>query len=340
MGQRHPIDEDYENEGTGFFSGQRLLILIPLAAIVLVLLFCVIKILIWNKGTRFSFDGPEDPDALLSESMDYYSVMSSELLAGREDKETQILFLGDDILTYGSQESSISSQTAAATGATVYNCGFPGSSFACRYETFDEEYCTDAFSFVRIAYCIKSGDFTLLEAYKTEADIYDPSFDQTITQLQMIDFNQIDIIFLGYGTYDYLNGYKTVDGNDDKATTSMTGALYRGIDVIHEAYPHIRFVVMAPTFCFYDEGNGTLSAGDIRRVGETDENLGGYVVALRAMCELISVSFLDNYFGIPLNMETAQEYLVDDVHVKDTVRKMIADKVIDFVEHKHKQYVQ
>lgn len=335
---RHPIDEDYENGKTGFFSGQRLLVLIPLAAIVLILIFCVAKLLIWNKGTRYHFDGPEDPSGLQTESMDYFNAMNSELLAGREDKETQILFLGDDILTYGSEESSIPTLTAAATGATVYNCAFPGSSLASRYESFNEDYCTDAFSFVRIAYCIKSGDFTLLDAYKTEADIYDTSFDATITRLQMIDFNQIDMIFLGYGTYDYLNGLMTTDINNDKATNAMTGALYTGIDVIHEAYPHIRFIVMAPTFCYYDEGNGTLSAGDVRRVGETNENLGGYVVALRAMCEMIGASFLDNYFGIPLNVETAQEYLVDNVHVNDAARRLIADKVIDFVEHR--QYVQ
>lgn len=332
---RHPIDEDYENERTGFFSGQRLLILIPLAAIVLVLIFCIVKILIWNKGTRFHFDEPEDASGLQSETMDYFSVMDPELLAGRGDKETQILFLGDDILTYGPEESSIPSLTAAATGATVYNCAFPGSSLASSYVSFNDEYCTDAFSFVRIAYCIKSGDFTLLDAYKTEADIYDPSFDATITQLQMIDFNQIDMIFLGYGTFDYLNGHMTTDITNDKAINAVTGALYTGIDVIHEAYPHIRFIVMAPTFCYYDEGNGTLSAGDVRRVGETDENLGGYVVALRAMCEMISgTSFLDNYFGIPLNVETAQEYLTDNIHVNDTVRRLIADKVIDFVEHR------
>lgn len=334
MGHKHPVDEDYEDGGTGFFTGQRLLILIPLAAIVLVILFCIAKILIWDKGTRFHFDEPEDPSSLDSEAMDYYHPMAPELLAGRDDKETHVLFLGDDILTYGSQESSIPVQTASATGATVYNCAFPGSSYASRYESFNEDYCTDAFSFIRIAYCIKSGDFTLLDAYKTEADIYDPTFDAKITQLQMIDFNQIDIIFLGYGTFDYLNGHTTTDAANDKATTAMTGALYAGIETIHEAYPHIRFVVLAPTFCFYDEGNGTLSPGDIRRVGASDENLGGYVVALRAMCEIAGASFLDSYFGIPLTAETAQEYLTDNIHVNDTVRKMIADRVIDYIEHR------
>lgn len=337
---RHPIDEEYDNETerTGFFSGQRLLILIPLAAIIAVIIFCIAKIIIWDKGTRYHFDNPENESSLQSESMDYYCAMNSELLTGRDDNETQILFLGDDILSYGPQESSIPVRTAAATGATVYSCPFPGSCYASRYESFNEEYATDAFSFVRIAYCIKSGDFTLLDAYKTQADIYDSSFDSAITQLQMIDFNQIDIIFLAYGTYDYLNGSQTTDVTNEKAVCAMTGALYTGIDVIHEAYPHIRFVVISPTFCFYDEGNGTLSPGDLRRVGASDENLGGYVVALRAMCEMIGTSFLDMYFGIPLNADNAQEYLVDSIHANDNTRSLIADKVIDFVEHR--QFVQ
>ncbi len=332
MIMRHPIDENDENEGRD--SRQRLMVFIPLAVIALVILFCVIKVLVWNKGTRYKFDGPEDPSSLDSEAMDYFATMDASLLEGRDDSETHILFLGDDIFSYGSAESSIPDRVADATGATVYNCAFPKSSFACRYDTFNDQYCTDIFSFVRIAYCIKSNDYALLDAYKTAADIYNSSFDETIERLKAVDFNKIDIIFLGYGMFDYLNGHMTTDVNDEKAICAMTGALYTGIDVIHETYPHIRFAVMAPTFCYYDEGDGTLSAGDVRRVGATDENLGGYVVALRAMCEIIGVSFIDNYFGIPLNAETAQEYLVDSVHVNDAVRGLITDKAVDYVTYR------
>ncbi len=333
---RHPIDENEEKEGG--FSKQRLMVLIPLAAILLLVIFCIVKVIAWNKGTRFQYDEPEDLSTLETEAMDYYAAMNASLLEGRDDGDTQILFLGDDILTYGGTENGIANQVASATGAAVYNCAFPQSTLASRYDVFNEDYCTDVFSFVRIAYCIKSGDYTLLEAYKSAADIYDPSFDDTIARLESIDFNQIDMIFLAYGTYDYLGGNMTTDINNEKATNALTGALYSGIDAIHEVYPHIRFIVMSPTFCYYDEGNGTLTAGDIRRVGATDENLGGYVVALRAMCEQLGISFLDNYFGIPLNAATAQEYLTDAVHVNDTVRGLIADRVIDFV--KNRQYTQ
>lgn len=329
---RHEIEEQEEKESR--FSRQKLLILIPLAAILAVIIFCIIKVIIWNNGTDYQFNGPEDPSSLDSESEDYFTAMDPELLADREDDGLYILFLGDDIFTYGDTDTSIPNQVAEATGATVYNCAFSGSTLASKNLVFDEEYCNDVFSFSRLAYCIKSGDFTLVDYYKELADIYDGSYDEAINTLKNIDFNQIDVICLGYGTYDYLNGYMTTDVNNASAANAVTGALTTGITAIREAYPHIRFVVMSPTFCYYDEGDGTLSQGDIRRVGITDETLGGYIVAMKAICVELNVSFLDNYFGIPLNAETAQQYLDDAIHVNDTCRKLIADKVINYIKTK------
>lgn len=333
---KHSIDKDYENESSS--SKQKLLILIPLAAIALILVFCIIKIIVWNNGTRYHYIEPDDLSVIDSEPMDYYTGMDRSLLEGRDDGETHILFLGDDIFTFGDAADSIPNQVAAQTGATVYNCAFPQSTLASRYSVFNEDYCTDAFSFVRIAYCIKSDNYDLINAYKANADIYDPSFEETIAALMAIDFNKIDMIFLDYGTYDYLNGHMTTDVNDEKAADALTGSLYSGICAIWETYPHIRFIVMSPTFCYYDEGDGTLTPGDIRRVGSTNANLGGYIVALRAMSESIGVSFLDNYFGIPLHAETAQEYLLDAVHVNDKIRALISDKVIDFIQNKQYTY--
>lgn len=329
---RHEIEEQEEEESR--FPKQMLLVLIPLAAILAVIIFCIIKVIIWNNGTDYHFNGPEDLSSLDAESEDYFTAMDPELLAGREDDGLYILFLGDDIFTYGDTDTSIPNQVAEATGATVYNCAFSESTLASKNLVFDEEYCNDVFSFSRLAYCIKSGDFTLVDYYKERADIYDSSYDEAIDTLKSIDFDQIDVICLGYGTYDYLNGYMTTDVNNTSAANAVTGALTTGITAIREAYPHIRFVVMSPTFCYYDEGDGTLSQGDIRRVGITDETLGGYVVAMKAICVELSVSFLDNYFGIPLNAETAQQYLDDAVHVNDTCRKLIADKVINYVKTK------
>lgn len=327
---RHEIEEQEE----GRFSKQALMVIIPLAVILLLIIFCVVKIMVWNKGKAFHYDGPGDTSSLDSESEDYFAAMDPALLADRPDDGLQILFLGDDMLTYGGSTQSIPNQVSIGTGATVYNCGFPQSTLASRNLGFDEEYCNDVFSFVRLAYCIKSGDYTLVDYYKEYADIYDSSFDTAINTLENIDFNQIDVIFLAYGTYDYLNGYMTTDVTNDSAANAVTGALNAGITAIREAYPHIRFVVMSPTFCYYDEGDGTMTQADLRRVGVTDEALGGYIVAMKAICVQLNVSFLDDYFGFPLDAQTAQQYLDDAIHVNDDCRKLLADKVIDYIKTK------
>lgn len=330
---KHQIEETQDRERGGI-PKQALMVFVPLIVILLIIIFCIIKVIIWNNGTEYHYEGQGDLSELESESEDYFVAMEKALVEGREDDGLDILFLGDDLLSYGDSSTSIPNQVAAATGARVYNCAFPGSAMACRYAEFNEEYCSDVFSFIRLATCIYANDFTLVDYYKDFADIYDSSFDSAIETLKSIDFNDIDIIFLCYGTYDYLNGYKTTDVANPTAVDAMTGALTLGVNVIHELYPHIRFVVMSPAFCYYDEGDGTLTQGDIRRVGETDATLGGYVIALKAICVEDNISFLDNYFGIPLNAETAQQYMVDAVHVNDECRTLIANKVIDFVKYR------
>lgn len=326
---RHEIEERDE----GFFTKQRLLVLIPFVIILTVIIFCIIRILIWNKGKDYHFEGSGDPSNLAVESEDYFVAMDPSLLEGREDDgELHILFLGDDIFTYGDSTQSIPNQVASATDATVYNCAFPGSTLSLSTPTFDESNCNDVFSFAMIALGINANDFLFMDYYKESADIYDSTFDHTIEQLKSIDFNKIDVIFLDYGTYDYLNGHMTTDITSPMALHAVTGSLNAGISAIQQSYPHIRFVLMSPTFCYYDEGDGTLTQADIRRVGSTNETLGGYIIAMKAMCVELNISFLDNYFGIPLNAETAQQYLVDAIHVNDECRKLIADKVINYIK--------
>lgn len=329
---KHPIEPEEQNEPR--FSKQFYMVIIPLAVILALVLFCVIRIILWNNGSLSSRDPQRTDIEPESESADYFVAMDQSLLAGREDDGLQILFLGDDLLTYGAPETGIPYLTAQATDAQIYNCAFPGSTMSSRNLIFDENYGNDVFSFARLAFCIRSNDYALIDYYKENATIYNSSFDETIETLKNIDFNDIDIIFLCYGTYDYLNGHTTTDINNPSAVDAVTGALTAGIDAIHETYPHIRFVIMSPAYCFYDEGNGMLSSCYLRRVGLTNETMGGYVAAINAICIELNVTFLDNFFGTPLTEETAQEYMDDATHVNARFRQFIANKVIDFLEHR------
>lgn len=312
-----------------------LMVMITLGIILILLIVAVVKILVWNKGVDYHFDAPEDPSCVEVETLDFYATMSSADLAGHDDGVTQVLFLGDDIFSYGDSSTSIASYVGAQTDAVIYNCGFSGSTMASVCAPFTPEYCNDAFSFVRIASAIASNDFSLIDEYKYGADIYTPEFEDAITTLESIDFNQLDILIIDYGTHDYQQEIIMTNVNNLSASNSYSGALILGVQKLQEAYPHLRIAVVSPTFCFYDEGNGTLTGGDIRRVGETEDHLAGYISAIASACvDPLYITFLDCYLGSSLNVQTAQQYMDDAIHVKPVIRKEIADKIVDFLQHK------
>lgn len=351
------LDEDFDSEATGDkpynASRQRLFVLFPLILILGVIIFGVVKLIIWNKGDKYTdkYEKVENIEDVIYETEDYYTALDKKLVEGRTDDDTYILFLGDGTLTYG--DETIPEMVQKGTGATVYNCGFEGSTYARESKELTLDTCNDVFSFISLATCILANDYTMVDYYKTYAPIYNESFEENINLLKSVDFNDVDVIFLCYGTQDYLNVRKTSDIVDSTAMDSMTGALTLGVNAIHEKYPHIRFVVVSPVFCYYTEEDGTLTPGDQRFVGVPEseqslnnldtwgfsyEHLGGYIDAIKSTCYSSDYSYLDCYMGTPLHAETAADYLDDAYHVNGIERQAIADKIIDFIKY-HMTYI-
>lgn len=334
---------------------QRLMVLLPLLIILGIIALIVgifgFKFGFWACSSKqYHYEADENINVEVSDSQDYYVAFDKALVEGRTDDDTYILFMGDDILSYG--ETSIPSIVASSTGATVYNCTFPGSSYARDDENLSLNTCDDVFSFISLATCIMADDYTMLDYYKTYANIYkgnEEVFDSSIKEIESIDFNDVDIIFLCYGTHDYLKAHNTTSVYNPTSQEAMTGSLTLGMNAIHEKYPHIRFVVVSPTYCYYTEEDGSLSSGDMRYVGipadqqSTDdletwghsyENLSGYVTALNYISIADNVTYLDCYYDNLLHAETADKYLDDAIHVNEDVRKYMGNKLSDYVKYK------
>lgn len=330
---------------------QRLMVLLPLLGLVGIIAILIIvfglKFGLWACSSReYHYEATGDIDVEISDSQDYYVAFDKELVAGRDDDDTYILFLGDDILTYG--ETSIAEQVADNTGATVYNCGFSGSSYARDAEKLSLDTCDDVFSFISIATCIMTGDYTMLDYYKTYANIYEAEeFDKSLDTLEHIDFNDIDIIFLCYGTNDYLRGHNTKNIYNPSSQEATTGALTLGMEAIHTKYPHIRFVVVSPTYGFYTSEDGTKISGDLYYTGipsdeqspdnletwgRSYESLAGYVSAINDIAIRDNVTYLDCYYDNILHAENSDKYMDDAIHVTDEVREYMANKLSDYIK--------
>ena len=306
--------------------------LILLAVIVLIIIFCAVKLYIWNKGVPSDYDPNRQTTDFDTEAMDYIFPLAPDKLEGREDDGvTTILCLGDDPFSLDQGSGGLAEQIAAKTGATVYNGSFTGTTMAVQFEDYNDGYILDAFAFVNVAKSLASGNFDLLSTAASYS--FDQAFPQTVSTLESIDMNSLDMICIMYDGSDYINRRPCEDPNHPDNPQTYTGALRSGIQAIQEAWPHIRIVVMSHTFCHNVNEEGNFENGD--RVDLGNGTLSHYLQKELDTTSELGVSFIDNFYG-SINEDNYLDYMTDYIHFNDAGRELLATRFAECIFPKEK----
>ena len=306
--------------------------LILLAVIVLIIIFCAVKLYIWNKGVPSDYDPNRQTTDFDTEAMDYIIPLAPDKLEGREDDGvTTILCLGDDPFSLDQGSGGLAEQIAAKTGATVYNGSFTGTTMAVQFEDYNDGYILDAFAFVNVAKSLASGNFDLLSTAASYS--FDQAFPQTVSTLESIDMNSLDMICIMYDGSDYINRRPCEDPNHPDNPQTYTGALRSGIQAIQEAWPHIRIVVMSHTFCHNVNEEGNFENGD--RVDLGNGTLSHYLQKELDTTSELGVSFIDNFYG-SINEDNYLDYMTDYIHFNDAGRELLATRFAECIFPKGK----
>ena len=306
--------------------------LILLAVIVLIVIFCAVKLYIWNKGVPSDYDPNRQTTDFDTEAMDYIIPLAPDKLEGREDDGvTTILCLGDDPFSLDQGPGGLAEQIAAKTGATVYNGSFTGTTMAVQFEDYNDGYILDAFAFVNVAKSLASGNFDLLSTAASYS--FDQAFPQTVSTLESIDMNTLDMICIMYDGSDYINKRPCEDPNHPNNPQTYTGALRSGIQAIQEAWPHIRIVVMSHTFCHNVNAEGNFENGD--RVDLGHGTLSHYLQKELDTTSELGVSFIDNFYG-SINEDNYLDYMTDYIHFNDAGRELLATRFAECIFPKEK----
>lgn len=300
---------------------------ILLAAILIIAAVSIIKLIIWNIGTKSDYDPNNLAEGYDVEALDTIIPLSESKLEGHEDDGvTTILCLGNNPLTDATGSNGFTAQLAAQTGATVYNGGFPESTIGTRFSAYNEEYVKDNFNLPYVAESICTGDFSRLEAAASlEADT---KFMETVNTLKQIDYSKVDIIAIVYDAADYLAKIPSDNPNDPHELSTYTGGLRNAIEDIQAAYPYIRIVVMSHTFAHAIDENGNYVNG-----GSTDLGNGAlphYLLKEVDVSISCGVSIIDNFYGT-INEDNYKEYMTDHIHLNDEGRKLLASRLAELV---------
>lgn len=219
---------------------------------------------------------------------------------------------------------------AKKTGSKVYNLAVQGSYLAVLdpyYRIDPGTHPMDCFNLYWMTQMMCPFDFSydIEPAKKVMGDDFPEEGQEVYDLIHTIDFSEVDVIAIMYDASDYLAGHKMY--RDDEATDIATfaGDLTASIELIQKAYPHIRIIVMSPTYAFAVDHNGNYVSSDQFTYGQ--DVLSTYVIKECFYTLSKSVTFVDNLYGT-ITEDNAKEYLSDNLHLNLKGRKLVADRFI------------
>ena len=301
--------------------------IILLAAILVLAATAIIKLIIWNIGTKSDYDPENIAEGYDVEALDTIIPLSESKLEGHvDDGVTTILCLGNNPLTDETGSNGFISLLSSKTGAVVYNGGFPESTIGAKYAVYSESYPKDNFNLPYVAQSICSRDFSRLESAAMAEQ--DKIYQESVETLKNIDYGKLDMIAIIYDGRDYLECIPSDNPNDPHELSTYTGGLRTAIENIQNTYPYIRIVVMSHTFAQSIDANGNYQNG-----GSTDLGNGAlphYLLKEIDVAISCGVSIIDNFYGT-INEDNYHDYMSDYIHLNDAGREAMAARLAEFV---------
>ena len=165
------------------------------------------------------------------------NIETASHLAGKN-----IVFFGDSITGMYEDRVAYPNLVEKRLGINALNVGFSGTRATATNSESTHYY---PFSFTKLIDSVVSGDFTNQETQVVNGGtMYQPHFDR----LKEIDFNEVDIVTIAYGTNDY-GGSVAIDNESEPLDpTTYKGAYRYGISKLLEEYPHIKIVLISSTW--------------------------------------------------------------------------------------------
>lgn len=250
-------------------------------------------------------------------------------IVDKDDTTTIVCFGNAPFADDRDSKNNLANLIAQKTGATVYNCSVNGSYLAAQNYTIDAgAFPMDVYNFYWLTQvAVKSttvGRYKV--ANKAMGEDAPPEGIEVFETLYDLDFNDVDVIAIMYDASDYLAGHEMYNDYNHTDIEQFTGNLEAGVELLQSAYPHLRFIVMSPTYAFAVDEEGNYVSSDIYTYGQ--DVLSTYAIKQSDSCFDRSITYIDNLYGT-IHEDNASEYLIDNLHLNQAGRELVADRFID-----------
>lgn len=245
------------------------------------------------------------PTVKVGESNLNFNVATS-LLDGKK-----VVVFGDSIIGMTRDQTSVPAYAAAYTGATIYNVGFGG----CRMSVHPTNGYA-AFSMWALADAVSTGNYTIQDAQASSGSDY---FPEQLALLKTINFNDVDMVVIHYGTNDFAANVAIDNESDDDDTVTLCGALRYSLRKLMTAYPKLRIFVSVPIYRKWG------SVGAETYANSNGKKLWDFCTALAGVADEFNCPVIDGYKALGINTINDAAFSSDGTHLNDYGRQAFGE---------------
>lgn len=326
-----------EDEPESFFEKYILRInwhIVVLLVFILCIILLVYKFNTWGTRVQSDYDPNNVNTELEIETYDNILplLIKDELAPPDDGIRTVVAFGNAPFADLANTEDSLVNLIEDLSDAVVYNCAVADSYLAASEATFNAKVePMDAFNLYWLTTLFTLDNTSIYKsAFKNLGDNVPEDALQAYETLTTLDFNNVDVIAIMYDGSDYLDGRLIYNPDNLTDIQSYYGNLSASIDLIQQTYPHIRIIVMSPTYAYAVNEDGEYVSSDLYLYSE--HPLSRYSMMLEQSAAYYGVSFLDNFYGT-INELNADDYLEDHLHLNQKGRKLLAERFVYALEY-------
>lgn len=327
--QEEALDNNPGRKGFHFYMHIALLVVVVL----------VVSIVVYRLNHWGTFISQDD---IFVDGEGIYEAEILDSIFPAEDEDGNILPPDHDgngltILAFGNapfaddagSEDSLASMMEDLTGGTVINCAVSGSYAASEWPYLSpDDVPMDAYTPYWLCTLAMNSEVApnFLKVAEVMGDDLPPEGEYVYETLSNIDLNTIDVITFMYDATDYLMNHPMYNDEDPTDIRQFTGNIEAALGMLQANYPHLRIIILSPTYAFAVDDDGEYISSDVKRYDY--DVLSTYSIRLCYSCNTRRVTFVDNLYGT-ITEDNATEYLTDNLHLNVAGRRLVAKRFLD-----------
>lgn len=223
----------------------------------------------------------------------------------------KVAVFGDSIMEFGNIPETI----AQLSGATVYDCSVGGTRMARHTENTQGNLYNELCMY-RLANYINTGNYTgLTQATESLKNNHNDDNTANMNTLKSIDWAQIDIAIIAFGTNDYHGNNNAVEIGTDSDILSdgstFKGAINYTVDQLLSKYPNLQIIFTTPIYRNRFSSVGDNLNSDIH-VNDKGLCLKDYADAIKEVASKNHLPVIDLFSESGINKYTYKNYLSSD----------------------------